>query len=84
MSAPQKTEHVEWGVRYGDGEVDYWTTTVDGQTRPGDRSLAEETIERARADIAAGHADAEDYEPMTLVRRTVVEFAPIVGDWEEA
>lgn len=50
----------EWAVEYGDGEIDGPYT---------DRAAAERVIRFNRKDIADGHLDADDYEPMGLVHR---------------
>lgn len=65
------TTRTEWGVQFGDGEVD-------------GPHFTRQAVQRIRRDhrdaIAAGEAGADDYEPMRLVRRTVTTE---ITDWED-
>lgn len=70
MSEPTTVSEVQWGLRFGDGEV--W----DGYHREAD---ATSTMREIRKDIRAGHYDPDDYEPMTVVRRTETT---VWTDWE--
>ena len=90
---PEGVERVEWGVQYGDGDIDT-VKYPDGEVAtqiincegigPAGRVRAEQEIADARADIAdpTSSATADDYEPMAVVRRRVTEFAPVLGPWE--
>lgn len=67
------TSWTEWGVRFGDGEVDYDYM---------EREYAEKAIADIRVSIAEYDFDADDYEPMTVVYRDVTQDVAV--DWTEA
>lgn len=84
---PEAEVTEEWGVRYGDGEIDWFTVATAGKRdseRPHRRDEAEAYIAECRERIASpdwGDA-ADDYEPMALVRRTRTRYAEHVTEWE--
>lgn len=55
----------EWAIRFGDGVIDTgWPT----------REQAACYIADIRAEITAGKVDADDYEPMVVMRRNVTTW----------
>lgn len=64
-------QRTEWGLRYGDGEIESPLSYQDARRMRRDHRDA----------IASGEVDADDYEPMRLVRRTVTTETT---DWEDS
>lgn len=69
-----ETQEVQYGVRYGDGEVEHV-----GE-RLGD---ADRFIDSIRGRIAAGDYAADEYEPMSIVKRTRITTV-VDTDWGPA
>jgi hypothetical protein len=71
---PEATTVTEWGVRYGDGECEHAGQNV---------AEVEQFIASLRNGIQERHYEADDYEPMTVVRRTVTRYTDHYGPWEQ-
>lgn len=72
MNTERVIREVQYGVRYGDGEVE-----EVGET-PAD---AWNYLRSLRLSISEGHLDGDDYEPMIVVRREVVTTVDS-SDWK--
>lgn len=68
---PEHTDKIQYGVRYGDGEVDEYD----------DAETAERQVASIRQGIAEKSYAAADYEPMTVVTRMVRTYAPRETGW---
>lgn len=73
LAQPAGETRVEWGVRYGDGDVEEFSS----------RESVDRQLVYLRRCIASNEVEAGDYEPMTVVSRTVTSFPDVVGEWTE-
>lgn len=79
------TEVEEWGVRFGDGEIDWWAESLFGSDRDAkvaawSREDAEAQIAGYRKDLAEGRS-SDDYEPMNVVHRFRTTYPERVTEW---